>query len=247
MIFNIEGLSSLKVLSLKSKSTDTSFSIRNLNSLISLYLYISTIDDKNLKVLEQVQHIEQLNLCGNISYLNLDFLSNLKMLAITGTITESFNIELLKNLSYQLEGLNIMLKNVDEKTFFKLFDGCNFQNLHNLSLSDFNFERFKKEYINPFPMLRQLYLLECNVKEIEKDAFSNLNLKNLTLLDLSGNWLKFIEKNTFSNLKNLEILDLSDNLLEHVDAEFIGVRNSVKIFLDNFPSYTFHRYFKKYI
>ena len=61
---------------------------------------------------------------------------------------------------------------------------------------------------------------------------------------MSQNRLKFIEKNTFSNLKNLQILDLSRNELTNLDREFIGVGNSVDIFLKNDELKTIRRYFQ---
>ena len=78
-------------------------------------------------------------------------------------------------------------------------------------------------------MVKQLVISDCKIEEIEPDAFSNF--RQLYCLDLSKNRIKFIEKNTFSNLKNLQILDLSGNELTNLDTEFIGLENSVKIFL----------------
>ena len=75
---------------------------------------------------------------------------------------------------------------------------------------------------------------------IEEDVFSNL--KHILCLDLSQNRLKMIEKNTFSNLKNLVTLDLSNNDLTNLNAEFIGLGNSVDILLKNKSFATFNRY-----
>ena len=237
---NIEGLSSLKKLHLDANSAEISFSIRNLNSLELLGLVIGcTIDQKIItKILDQVQHIKILFLCGRFSYFNLDSLVNLKSLSLVGTIKESFNIDLLKNICNQLEVLKIIAnKIIDEKIFCKLLDGHTFPNLVSFTLSNCNLKIFKKEFIHRFSNLIKLYIVECNIEAIEQDAFSNL--KHLYLLDLSSNRLKFIEKDTFSNLMNLEILDLSLNELINLDSEFIGVRNSAKIFLENKNNETF--------
>ena len=85
--FNIEGLQSLKVLHLGSKSAELDFSINNLCSLTYLALSVGyTIDQEIItKLLDQVQHIEKLHLHGSISHLNLDNLVNLKALSVQGT------------------------------------------------------------------------------------------------------------------------------------------------------------------
>ena len=131
-------------------SAEVDFSIRNLNSLRRLYISITCkIDEKIITgLLEQLPTIQQLYLHGNFSYINLDSLVNLRELSIAGYIDEKFNIDLFKNLCNQLEILKIVLANLDEKSFFKLFDGCNFPYLLYFSLRYFNVKRLKKEYIN---------------------------------------------------------------------------------------------------
>ena len=207
-------------------------------------LEISCTIDQNIitKILDDVRHIEELFLRGDFSYFDLDSLFNLKTLSLSGTIKDSFNIELFKNLCNQIEILNLSLSKIDLKTFYKLFDCHNFLNLDSLALISCNIKKLEKEFINQFPMLRKLFLIDCNLEVIEQDIFSNL--KQLKCLDLSHNRLKFIEKDTFSNLKNLQILDLSKNQLTNLDAAFTGVRNSVDIFLENEELKTFRRSFK---
>lgn len=236
---NIEGLSSLKFLHLGEDSNEIYLSLSNLKSLTNLSLSISCTIDENIitNLLDILQRIERLHLHGNLSYFNLDYLVNLKYLALFGTLNESFNYELFKYLCNQLETLNIELTNIDEK---KLFYGHSFSNLKSFSIVKCNIKRLKKEFVDSFPMLQQLFILDCNLEEIEHDVFANL--KQLNILDLSINQLKFIEKDTFLNLKNLEKLDLSNNGLTNLDAEFIGVRNSVKILLESEDFETINRY-----
>jgi hypothetical protein len=81
--------------------------------------------DENLmtRILEQIPTVEELYLYGNISYINLDSLVNLRELSIAGTFDrENFNFDLLKNLCKQLEKLKIVLTDLDEKSLFKLFN-----------------------------------------------------------------------------------------------------------------------------
>ena len=176
-------------------------------------------------------HIQKLYLCGNLCHFNLDSFLNLILLSINGTLNESFNFELFKNLRNQLIILNIDLTNIEEKTLFKLLDGYNFSNLSTLSIKKCNLKGLKKEFFNRFPILMFLYIIDCNLEVIEPDLF--FNLKCLNRLFLCKNRLKSIEKNTFSNLENLKTLDLSGNELTDLDAEFIGVRNSVSIRLED--------------
>ena len=198
-----------------------------------------TIDDNYItQLLDQLQYIENLCLCGDFSYFSFDSFVNLKLLSLEGTINESFNMEIFKNLCYQLEGLKINLTNIDDKTFFKLFNCHNFSNLQKLSIVKCNLSILKKEFISRFPMLSELFIIGCNLEVIEHDVFSNL--KQLFCLDLSQNKLKFIEKDTFSNLEKLQTLDLSKN--QSSNFEFINVSNSVEIILENKAFETYKRY-----
>ena len=205
-------------------------------------LLISCTIDQNIikQLLDQVQHIQYLFLRGTFANFNLDSFANLKLLSLDGTINEEFNLELFKNLCNQILYLKIKLTNIDDKTFLKLFNSYSFSNLLSFVIIGCNLKRLKKKYISRFPILTNLFIIDCNLEVIEHKAFSNL--KSLRFLDLSENRIKFIEKNTFSNLKNLEIIDLSSNELTNLDAEFIGVRNSVQFFLENKKLATYYSY-----
>ena len=228
-------------------SAEMNFSIRYLSSLTLLSLYITCPIDENIitRLFDRLQHIEKLSLTGNFSYINLDKLVNLKMLSLNGNVNEDFNVELFKNLCNQIRKLRIVLKDIDENTLFKLFDGHHFSNLRSLAIMYCNLQLLKKEYIpNRFPMLKHLFIHNCNLEAIENDAFSNLT--RLNCLDLSNNSLTFIEKRTFSKLKNLKTLDLSGNKLKRINSNFIGVKNSVEIIREtkNFRHETLRRYWK---
>jgi hypothetical protein len=164
-----------------------------------LSLYITCPIDPNIitRLLDKIQHIEKLTLTGDFSYINLEKLVNLKMLTLNGSVNESsFNVELFKNLCNQITKLSVVLKDIDENTLFKLFDGHNFSNLRSLVIMHCNIQLLKKQYIpNRFPMLRHLFIHNCNIEAIENDAFSNLT--KLNCLDLSNNSLTFIKENVF--------------------------------------------------
>ena len=211
--------------------TDVYFSIKNLPSLS--YLFFSGTIDENIvtKLLDQFPHIQELFLHDNLCYFNLDNFVNLRRLSLFGTLDEKFNFELFKNLSNQLEGIKIGFVNFDEKTFVKLFDGYNFPYLVDLIVMFLDTKRLKKQLLKGFPTLRQLKMTDCKIEVIENDSF--LNLQQLFILNLSKNQIHSIENNALSKLKNLQKLDLSDNKLTSFDSEFIGLRKSVKLKIEN--------------
>ena len=176
------------------------------------------------------QSLQELDLNGNFSYFNLDNFVNLKRLTLDGTIDDSFNFELFKNLCNQLELLSIRFTDIDFKTLFKLFDDYHFPYLQFLTFSGCVIQRVDKYFINRFPLLSNLYITKCHIETIEDEAFSNL--KQLFHLSLSENQIRFIGKNAFSNLNNLKILNLANNGFTYIDREFIGLGNSVVIYLN---------------
>lgn len=206
-------------------------SIRNLPSLTRLYLTFDGIIDDHIvrELFHQCPNIKELYLEGIISYFNLDDFINLRQLSLSGFIDEKFNFELFKNLSKQLEDLTIGFANIDEQTYFKMFDGYKFPNLVDFTLGRFNMKRVKKEFINRFPELRRLKISDCNIEVIERDSFSHL--KKLCWLILRRNRIEFIEKKAFSKLKNLQKLDLTDSGLANFDPKFVCLRKSVEVSL----------------
>ena len=213
--------------------TEVEISIKNLPSLTKTSLYGSIYEEIVRRVLDQVQHIQELHISNVLSYFSLDNLVNLRVFSLFGRIDEKFNFELFKSLSNRLEDITISLYNIDdEKTLFKLFDGYNFPDLVNLTIKYLYMKRLTKEFINRLPKPRnELNLNESELEAIENDSFSNM--QHLNSLNLSRNKIKLIEKNAFSNLKNLQILDLSRNRLSKIDRKFIGLGNSVEVKIKN--------------
>ena len=229
---NINGLRSLESMSLKLCSTRRSFSITNLKSLTCFSLddsRINTIDDNIITLFNLLPNLETLYLEGNFSYFNLDNLVNLKRLTLAGKIGHDFNMEIFKNLCNQLEELTLSFKNFDDRTFLQLFKGYHFSNLKKLIFRESYVKRVDKNFIDRFPIIERLWIVLCDLEIIDDNAFSNV--KHLYYIDFSNNRISFIPKNAFSNLKNLKTLYLISNGLNNLDREYIGVGNSVEIYL----------------
>ena len=234
--YNIEGLSSLKTLQLITITDKVYFSIKNLPSLTNLSFFSKSFYckiDENIerRLLNQVPHIQELHLSGNLCYFNLDNLVNLRVLSLSGYIEKNFNLELFKNLCNKLEDITICLSKIDEKTLFKLFDGYNFPYLADFTIKYLNMKRLTKKFIDLLPNPRGLNITDCGIQVIEHDSFSNM--QQLTSLNLSYNRIEFIEKNAFSKLKNLQKLDLSDNELTDFDPKFICLSEPVEVKIEN--------------
>ena len=131
----IEGLSSLKSLTLRFESLNQ-VKLRNLFALRRFELDLETpINSEVLfKFIENSPYIETLHLHGDLSCFNLDSLSNLNELTLTGIIKDDFNVHLFDNLCNQLEYIDIRCKNLDDKYLEKLFYGRNFPYLTNFAI-----------------------------------------------------------------------------------------------------------------
>lgn len=221
----------------KCSSTETSFSITNLNSLKSLNLEFSNTDTLNeniTQLMNSFQSIEELIIDGNLSNFNLDNLVNLKSLSLRGNINDNFNLEIFKKLCKQLNYLNFnFTKNMDVLTLYKLFDGYNFSNLKVINFFDC-YVRVDKNFIgkNRFPMLRELYFQACALELNELDVFSNL--KQLVCLNLSGSLINLsVNSSNLKSLNHLQPLVLNDNEITIQDPELIGLEKSVNIWIRN--------------
>ena len=208
--------------------------IDSLSSVKSLRLNYDIKTNFSLNSKYDNYSLEDIKLHGTFSYFNLDKFMNLKKLSLYGNINKSFNFELFKNLSNQLEHLWIqfyLTTLVDEETFLKMFEGRHFSNLKFLYLNQCCcMKSLKKNFIDRFPTLEDFRMIKCDIETIDNDAFSNFT--QLAYIDLSENLINFIGKNAFSNLINLKGMNLSFNKLTHFDAQFNGLASSELVCLD---------------
>lgn len=239
MEINITGIPSLKILNLGFSSEAISVYLSNIEAVTHFsFNSLSTINQSILDLFfGQLQNIENLSLFGNFSRLNLSKLANLKTLNLEGTIKEDFSNEIFRNISQRLVELRISLRNMEEKTLFKLFESLNFPNLLSLIFFDIkNFESVNMLFFERFPKLLDLTIKRCKLKIIEDDTFSKL--KYLNNLDLSENSLILLNKRSFSNLSFLQSLNLNYNNLKSLDRDiFIYFQKSINIEIkfNNFP------------
>ena len=189
-------------------------------SLKFFYLYNFCEIDK-IKLLDQSKSLELLYLTGNFSYFSLDSLLNLKELVILGTINKYFNLDIFKNICNRLQRLTVSFNNIDDETFYKLFDGHHFSNLSELRFIQCDMGTISHSFIDRFPMLRELYIEQCDLVTIEHDCFKSL--KNLNKIDIRQNLIKSIGNNAFANNINLETVNLCDNEIELFDTQFTGL------------------------
>ena len=226
---NLEGLSSLKSLSLSLKSIEGNL-FGNLNSLKQLTLHIESEINKDMltKMFEICPNIEELCLYGKFSNINFDSFVNLKNFELRGEILEGFNFDVFKNICNQLEKLEIEFYEMNDEIISKLLYGHNFPNLFSLDISYSKITRLEKILFDGFPMLKSLNIsYNKELKKIDKDAFSNLkNLKKLTIE--SSYKLSELQPELFSNLGNLEELDLALMKLTHFDLKIFNYIVNIK-------------------
>ena len=209
---NIEGLSSLKSLSLKLESIEEN-SFGKMNSLKELTLDVKNEinNDMSTKLFETCPNIEKLCLNGKFSNINLDNFVNLKNLELHGDILDGFNFDLFKNICKQLEKLSIEFKNIDDESTSKLLYGHSFPYVSYINISNSKITRFEKKLFDGFPMLQLLGVaLNSELKTIDKDAF--WNLKNLKMVEFAFNTeLSELQPELFSCLAKLEKLRFDGN------------------------------------
>jgi LRR receptor-like serine/threonine-protein kinase FLS2 len=153
-----------------------------------------------------------------------------------------------------------------------MFSTTNWTSLVELSITWNGFESINtsKSNWNHFPKLKTLYLVYNRLKYLNEDSFKGLttveelSLKgnqleefsptwcrdcvNLTVLDLSYNFLSFLPTNAFQNLKKLRKLYLIYNRVKHISASIwpknieiidLSINEITNINKDQFVNLTF--------
>ena len=219
---NIEGLSSLKSLSLNLESIEGS-SFQNLYSLKRLNLDIESEinNDMLTRLFEICPNIDELCLQGKFSNINFDCFTNLKKLRLSGDLSDDFNFDLFENICNQLEELTIGFKITDNEKITRLL--CHY--FPNLSMLYFQNStshmriliKCQSLRIHPFENLNSsMKLVELNISsEINNDMLTKLFkiCPNVEELFLSARDLNI----NFYNKK----LSLVGNLFDDFNFDFI--------------------------
>ena len=120
-----------------------------LEIIIMLYVLSDSHENFVTKLFHQLPHIQDLQLQNYLFLLQFGYsFVNLRQLSLYGDIFGIFNFELFKNLCNQLENIKIRIHRINEKKFFKLFDGYNFPYLVDLTIEFLDMKRLTYEKIN---------------------------------------------------------------------------------------------------
>ena len=167
----------------------------------------------------------------NATYLSdfsLDKFINLKVLTIIGKIMDDFNFDIFDNLCNQLEKIEIICPNINDKSLAKLFYGRNFPFLHNLIITESSITKLDNKLLNAFPALQSLEIYKNKeLRLIDHDAFSNS--KHLVVLNLKDNCIKSISKKHFSDLTELKFINMSNNRLETIEENMFSSQTSLEL------------------
>ncbi|XP_054846604.1 toll-like receptor 3 isoform X2 [Eublepharis macularius] len=91
--------------------------------------------------------------------------------------------------------------------------------------------------------IQNLSLSQVQLSHISNSTFSRMQKTNLTILDLSNNYLSAIENGALVWFQNLKSLNLEDNKIAHLfshsldglnNVNFLNLRNSIKQKIDDF-------------
>lgn len=90
--------------------------------------------------------------------------------------------------------------------------------IQSLDLSENNIDRLSSEAFKSVGLvnLHKIYLRECKIKELNKDAFKDLGI--LVEVDLSGNLIHVLHPETFRDNIRLRVLILSNNRIRKIES-----------------------------
>jgi hypothetical protein len=126
-----------------------------------------------------------------------------------------------------------------------------FPNLNGVAIVDTNIPIVKYEFLKTdFKMIQHLGLVDCEIKEIEETAFSDL--PNLKWIDLRDNRLREIQHKIFANNPKMEYINVMENKIKILHPQIFDSFEGQYLFLiDEIKSANtlepfFENYVKKY-
>lgn len=171
---------------------DSSIKMRDVDAIKSLNIHAPGVTYQDLEAdLANFSNLEELSVSGGIlTTFSLEKLSNVKSLSITGTDIEKLNISPAVNLERLV---------IDNNKKLKEFDFSNNSKLKILSYSGTPLGWMD------YSALPELYYLDCSNSNVDSYlTISGENLKNIKMLDISGNnEIQTFYINTFPKLESV--------------------------------------------
>jgi Leucine-rich repeat (LRR) protein len=209
--------------------------ITTLGASFTNFFKLETFSMKN-NSLNEIPTFETL-ITGTFEYVIKDFyfqLNKIKIITVFPIVLRPLRI---LNLDYN----QICL--IENKALFNLKD------VENLSISDNNLSKIKKDNFNYLYKLKYLNLSFNSIEHIEEGSFLNLN--KLYSLDLSFNKLASIEANIFTGLTNLNDMYLYSYLNFTFNSKsFANLPNLGSIYLEeitvkDYKCFFMHSFFRE--
>ena len=146
----------------------------------------------------------------------------------------SARIENMKNLEFfQCRGNRLL-----QKLPSKMFKKC--ENLKQIGFTYNGISELPHQFLaGRFPQLLVINLSFNRLRTLPRKFVSRKNAPNLRRLDLSNNFIKFVDCQTFSHLPNLRYLSLAHNRMTEIHSHLMGLGKLEKLKLSD--NYVFQR------
>ncbi|CAF1100545.1 unnamed protein product, partial [Brachionus calyciflorus] len=195
------------------------------SKLKKISLRSDLIENINIKLNRFIQNIDLTN--NNIKniYLNINSMDNqLNELILINNKLNSLELPYLPMLK-ELHLDNNIFNNPSDLNLKKSL------NLTSIQITNNHFQYFQIDYFEPYQQLKYLNLYDNDLNELTK--FHNMTIVNI---NLSKNNYSRVYFDNFLNLSKLEILDLSFNYIEYIELNLSSLKtlylisNKIKLF-----------------
>ncbi|XP_049869498.1 protein artichoke-like isoform X2 [Pectinophora gossypiella] len=148
--------------------------------------------------------------------------SNLKKLSFSQNDLTEITPDLFTNIEH-LEDLDLSYNKLTE---FNPLDFKHLRNVRRFNLQSNQLKKVPLEALQPMLALEDLDLSKNGIYDLLLQRGDTVVLKDLKRLNLSGNRVRSVMRNSFSEDNSLELLDLSNNIIEIIEEDaFMGCTN----------------------